>query len=1548
MLFGVVSVQAQSFEVDGISYNVTKEATDGSPGEVEVTGGEIKEVIEIPETVTYDDVTYTVTAIGNNAFSGRYTKKYVIPSTVRAIGDHAFYDNYYLEEVEFHEGLQSIGAAAFAFNYALKEIRLPSTLSTIDDSGFLTNQNSNIAVYCTAAAPPNIHSTAFQGRTNGPLHVTNVDVEAYKEAENWKDFSEIVGDMLYRQRCYYPIFNNDNNLLTMSCKTEGATIYYTTDGTIPDENAHRYTSPIPFTNTQIIRAIAIAESFENSAVRDFYDMEYIESITNVIDEQGVYYTFKQAVNDSYYYSVTGHSDVLNSEIVIPDDINGYAVKAIENNVFSGCSGLLSVDIPGTLTSIGTRAFEGCYGLKKIVSGISTPFVLDNVFSNFDATLVVPQGSSADYKSVGGWEFAFTFEEGEVFDREYTDTQGVIYTLKVADDDSFYYSVTGHADVVIAEIFIPEELNGCPVKTIKDGFKDRAGQWDHYYVYHSVFSDCPNLVSITIPNNITLIGDCAFAGCSSLVSVALGNQLTTIGDDAFGSCTSLSSIVIPNSVKIIGARAFGKCSNLTSVILGSDLETIGDHAFNDCVNLSSIIIPNSVTNIGEFAFYNCSGLTSITIGNGITSLKAGTFYGCSGLTAITIPNSLTSIENASYWYSYVYGLSGSGEYGVFANCSGLTSVKMGKNVNRIGEYAFAGCTNLTSITLPDVLDSISAGSFRSTALTSIEIPSGVKKIGNYAFCNTNLISINIPDGVTSIGSGAFSYCDFTSVTIPNTVETIGEEAFSFNENLVTAIIGDGVTKIEKGLFAYCHSLSSVIIPNGVTYIGESAFASCYSLTSIRLPESLNSMGGGALSSSVKSIELPNSFTVIPEELFVNNDFQYIKLGNNVKSIGKNAFGSSELVLEIGTSTPPSITKDVFPNVEYLSDLTVIVPDSKAETAYRKAAVWEEMTFSNQNNMSEVTVDTPGDLSFELITECNMTPAKVVSLKVNGTINAEDFNQMLVNMKSLLRLDLTDCNITEIPNEALKDKAQLRELILPTSLQSVGEGAFSGCTFLSELTMQNGLQTIGRSAFQDCPNLIGELTLPSTLVNIGESAFVGTGYTSVKLPNTLKTIGDYAFHNLPIAQQLSLPAKVSSVGAHAFAGTKITGLSMTDGVTSIGDYAFADTPIQGFVWIYDGITYLGEGAFKNTQISSVFLPNSITTLSSGLFQGCQNLNQVYVPDNFTGMSSSAFDGCGSLTILRLSANLETIGEYALQNTPQEYVKIPSKVEVLSRGVLKNCKNLTSLSLPANLKSVEDEALYGCTALRNMSVEALTPPTVRGRNAIRGINTDLCLISIPTSAYRNYVLAEYWGQFVQMRNDIAVETVGDGEIAFESVVEEEEEVSESREFNPRRAARASRRAPGLATEEETKTIANNGSTIYIPQQGKVRFIITPAPGEELISATLDDEDIMPDIVDGVYIATADKKGGKLVVKFSGESQGSVVMAGDVNGDGVVDVADAVSIVNYVVGKATTEFNDKAADVNNDGDIDVSDAVRLVNFLVGKIDALSRQLNFNVLDPQ
>lgn len=235
-----------------------------------------------------------------------------------------------------------------------------------------------------------------------------------------------------------------------------------------------------------------------------------------------------------------------------------------------------------------------------------------------------------------------------------------------------------------------------------------------------------------------------------------NNFVTIGNgnSAAISTSSNGVFTIPSSV------------SYNSVTYS--VTTIGNYVFYNCTGVTSVTIPGSVSDIGYGAFYYCSGLKSVSMSNSVLLIEDYAFSNCSDLGSITIPNSVISI----------------GQY-AFDYCSALTSVTFDSqsSVNSIGNYAFEYCTGLTSFTIPDLVTSISLGTFAGDSrLTSVTIPGSVTSIGIYAFSAcSNLNSVTIPGSVTSIGSSAFNYCTgLTSIYANNadpSLITLGSTVFS---------------------------------------------------------------------------------------------------------------------------------------------------------------------------------------------------------------------------------------------------------------------------------------------------------------------------------------------------------------------------------------------------------------------------------------------------------------------------------------------------------------------------------------------------------------------------------------------------------------------------------------------------------------------------------------------------------------------------------------------------------------------------------------------------
>ena len=194
-----------------------------------------------------------------------------------------------------------------------------------------------------------------------------------------------------------------------------------------------------------------------------------------------------------------------------------------------------------------------------------------------------------------------------------------------------------------------------------------------------------------------------------------------------------------------------------------------------------------------------------------------FAYCSGLTSLTLPVGITSI----------------GEF-AFSGCSGLTSLTLPAGITSIGEYAFYGCSGLTSLNLPAGITEIGESTFSDcSGLTSLTLPDGITSIGSRAFYGcSGLTSLTLPAGITSIGDDTFYGCSgLTSLTLPAGITSIAEYAFSGCSGLTSLNLPAGITSIDKYAFSGCSRLTSLTLPAGITSIGEFAFSYCSGLTSI---------------------------------------------------------------------------------------------------------------------------------------------------------------------------------------------------------------------------------------------------------------------------------------------------------------------------------------------------------------------------------------------------------------------------------------------------------------------------------------------------------------------------------------------------------------------------------------------------------------------------------------------------------------------------------------------------------------------------------------------
>lgn len=503
--------------------------------------------------------------------------------------------------------------------------------------------------------------------------------------------------------------------------------------------------------------------------------------------------------------------------------------------------------------------------------------------------------------------------------------------------------------------------------------------------------------------------------------------------------------------------------------------VGDHA--------------QVTHQNSWGYSNLTGALvipdSVTYGNTypVTSIGADAFRSCAGLTSVTIPEGVTSIGAKA-----------------FSFCTGLTSVSIPAGVSYIGDEAFYHCSNLTTFNIPVSVTYIGDRAFSSCeSLVTVSIPNGMYHIGDQAFRNCSaLTSIIIPDGIAFIGDNVLLEC----TSLINAVYNNSCFIFLPPSYSGSYTIPSGITKICGGAFYGCNNLTSVTFPTSINSIGKSAFGECHGLTTLVIPDCVSTIGNSAFF-NVRHVEYHGSATGSPWDAisvngvvdgdFVFTDYSkhyleaYLGIGGSatipstVDTIGNKAFyACRELNSVIIPNGVASIGNSVF---YYCTNLTNIsIPNSVNSIG--------SYAFQNCTGMASISipdgVTSINSYAFYHVRHIeyhgNATGSPWGAISMNGVV--DDNFVFPDSTKHYL--------LAYIGNEDT--------VVIPSTVDSIGDWAFYGCTAMVSVFIPTSVTSIGAWSFYGCDSLKVVQMNPMTPPSLGNINSLSDRTIDIVVPHT----------------------------------------------------------------------------------------------------------------------------------------------------------------------------------------------------------------------------------------------------------------------------------------------------------------------------------------------------------------------------------------------------------------------------------------------------------------
>ena len=1067
---------------------------------------------------------------------------------------------------------------------------------------------------------------------------------------------------------------------------------------------------------------------------------------------------------------------------------GAGVETIPSYAFANCTGLTTIIVPDTVVTINEFAFSGC---NKVTS-ITLPFVgASRTAVGYEAHLgyifgystIVGSGGSAiatgykvgDVYSVSGNEVQYVTEVSgnyTYFSKYYIfSVPSALKTVTITDatdirDAAFFYcesitQITLNDDVssIGAYVFVRvpwysnlnEEFNvvgnGVLIKysgtrssiTFPETVKYIGGSsfGNNTTINTTIsqvsisdkitgiggraFNGIRNLTSLTIPKTVSSIGSQAIPStCTISVyqpsagydyrstnRIVLNNSFTT-GQDTFyyvvndndfveiiGTETTSTEITVPEEIdgKVvdrIGDYGFAGCTTLNSITIPANIKFIGKNAFEGCTGLINATIPTTVDSVGDYAFKNCTNLTYVTISEGVKSIGKGCFYNCTSLVEAVVPDTVETL----------------GSY-AFYSCSEMTTATIGIKADAIKEYTFYNCTNLNTIVIGISVEEIGDYAFYNCALNRVTVPSTVITIGNYAFANNSVMTrATLRKNLLTIGDGAFQNCEaLATMSLPTTVTSIGRFAFENCTSLPSVTIPAGVTVLNDFVFSNCSSLANVTFNSNATRIGESAFYN-NAFVSIALPETVESIDKSAFRHCVNltAIHIPDATKLIGDSAFLDcTELTNVSLPDDVQNVGSSVFvNNNDLTAEIryltGTVANSLLEKQGVCHVVLDENITMV----------------GDLVFAYCYDLQDITYGENAVNAGEFLFSANITGLgsevfKDVTLLKNliipdtiQTIGDNAFYNYIVSGYNTSEVTVTFyCVNGEIAESILYDQ-KIAHIYVEDNIVSIGDNAFGSCTILETASLPDTISECGNNVFANSSgNVRLDVRCVDGVVDANTYKSKTDGITCIYIDENIITIGESAFEDLSTV--LYVISNAQNIGNRAFANSMALKWLQLYFTETIGDYSFYNCISMEDVYIDSDLVHIGEHAFEECKlIPEVVLPETVRDIGAYAFYNCNSMAHINVPYGVPAINSHTFFGCASLLQVNLPDTVERIEDYAYYGCVLvNDLTLGNSVTFIGEYAFYNCNQVVEIILPETVEIIEDYAFRGCSSLQKIKL-------------------------------------------------------------------------------------------------------------------------------------------------------------------------------------------------------------------------------------------------------